>query len=170
MADKTNESTAVETVLSQLVLQGCIVTIDALLTQKHVAKTIVDAGGDYVMVVKENQPQLRADIELVFVQPPLGDQQQTAHTVDIGHGRIEQRTVTTSEALTGADSWPGLAQVFRLERQVTRKKTGEERTEVVYGIPSLGSAQPPPLHLLALVRGPVAYREQIPLGAGCDLR
>ena len=62
----------VETVLNQLVLQGRIVTMDALLTQKHVAQTIVDAGGDYVMVVKENQPQLRADIELVFVQPPWG--------------------------------------------------------------------------------------------------
>src|SRR5215468_5429433 len=61
--DKTNEITAVETVLEQLVLEGRIVTMDALLTQRHVAQTIVDKGGDYVMIVKENQPQLRADIE-----------------------------------------------------------------------------------------------------------
>jgi predicted transposase YbfD/YdcC len=40
--------------------------MDALLTQRHVAQTIVDKGGDYVMIVKDNQPQLRADIELVF--------------------------------------------------------------------------------------------------------
>jgi len=143
----------VETVLNQLVLQGRIVTMDALLTQKHVAQTIVDAGGDYVMVVKENQPQLRADIELVFVQPPWGDQHQTAHSVDMGHGRIEQRTITTSEALAGSDYWPGLAQVCRLERQVIRKKTGEERAEVVYGVTSLGSEQAPPARLLELVRG-----------------
>ena len=43
------------------------------------------------MIVKENQPQLRADIELVFMLPPAGDCQETARTVDIGHGRIEQR-------------------------------------------------------------------------------
>ena len=64
--DKTNEITHVETVLRQLVLQDRVVTMDALLTQRHVAQTIVDEGGDYVMIVKENQPQLRADIELVF--------------------------------------------------------------------------------------------------------
>lgn len=60
--DKTNEITQVETVLRQLVLKDRVVTMDALLTQRHVAQAIVDEGGDYVMTVKENQPQLRADI------------------------------------------------------------------------------------------------------------
>src|SRR4029453_7217483 len=58
--DKTNEITQVETVLRQLVLKDRVVTMDALLTQRHVAQTIVDTGGDYVMTVKENQPQLAA--------------------------------------------------------------------------------------------------------------
>src|SRR5205085_1589901 len=88
---KTKEITQVETVLRQIVLKARVVTMDALLTQRHVAQTIVDEGGDYVMIVKENQPQLRADIELVFMLPPAGDRQETARTVDIGHGRIEQR-------------------------------------------------------------------------------
>lgn len=61
--DKTNEITAVASLLCQLVLEGRIVTMDALLTQRHVAQAIVDKGGDYVMIVKENQPQLRADLE-----------------------------------------------------------------------------------------------------------
>jgi predicted transposase YbfD/YdcC len=151
--DKTNEITAVETILRQLVLEGRIVTMDALLTQRHVAQTIVDQGGDYVMIVKENQPQLRADIALVFAQPPWGDTQETAHTVDMGHGRIEQRTLTASAALAGVNAWPGLAQVFQLERQVTSKKTGEERDEVVYGVSSLGAERATPSQLLALVRG-----------------
>jgi predicted transposase YbfD/YdcC len=47
VADKTNEITAVETLLVQGVLQGRIVTMDALLTQKDVAQTIVDGGGDF---------------------------------------------------------------------------------------------------------------------------
>jgi predicted transposase YbfD/YdcC len=151
--DKTNEITAVETILAQLVLEGRIVTMDALLTQRHVAQRIVDKGGDYVMIVKDNQPQLRADIELVFTLPPLGDRQDTARTVDIGHGRIEQRNVTTSAALVGYSDWPGLAQVFELGRHVLIQKTGEERVEVVYGVTSLSPARATPGRLLALVRG-----------------
>jgi predicted transposase YbfD/YdcC len=129
--DKTNEITQVETVLHQLVLQDRVVTMDALLTQRHVAQTIVDEGGDYVMTVKEHQPQLRADIALIFTLPPVGDRQETARTVDIGHGRIEQRNITTSEALVGSSDWPGLAQVFELGRHVMDQKTGQERVEVV---------------------------------------
>ena len=151
--DKTNEITAVESLLCQLVLEGRIVTMDALLTQRHVAQIIVDQGGDYVMIVKDNQPQLRADIELVFTLPPAGDQQVTAHTVDIGHGRIEQRNITTSEALIGDSDWPGLAQVFELGRHVMFPKTGKERVEVVYGVTSLRPERATPERLLTLVRG-----------------
>jgi predicted transposase YbfD/YdcC len=150
---KTNEITQVETVLRQLVLKDRVVTMDALLTQRHVAQAIVDEGGDYVMIVKENQPQLRADIELVFTLPPVGDRQETARTVDIGHGRIEQRNITTSEALVGYSTWPGLAQVFELGRHVIIQKTGQERVEVVYGVTSLSSARATPGRVLDLVRG-----------------
>jgi predicted transposase YbfD/YdcC len=151
--DKTNEITQVETVLRQLVLPGRVFTMDALLTQRHVAQTIVDGGGDYVMIVKDNQPQLRADIELVFMLPPAGDRQESARTVDIGHGRIEQRNITTSAALVGYSTWPGLAQVFEIGRYVITQKTGEERVEVVYGVTSLRPERVTPGQLLAFVRG-----------------
>jgi predicted transposase YbfD/YdcC len=150
---KTNEITAVETVWRQLVLPERVLTMDALLTQRQVAQTIVDAGGDYVMVVKDNQPRLRADIELVFTLPPVGDRQDTARTVDIGHGRIEQRNITTSEALVGYSDWPGLAQVFEIGRHVITQKTGEEQVEVVYGVTSLRPERVTPGQLLAFVRG-----------------
>src|SRR5712691_2629661 len=150
--DKTNEITAVETLWCQLVLEGRMVTMDALLTQRRVAQTMVDKGGDDVMIVKDNQPQLRADIALVFALPPTGDRQETARTVDIGHGRIEQRTITTSEALVGYSDWPGLAQVFELGRYVITQKTTEERVEVVYGVTSLSPERGTPERLLELVR------------------
>ena len=159
--DKTNEIAAVESLLCQLVLEGRIVTMDALLTQRPVAQTIVDKGGDYVMIVKENQPRLLADIELVFTLPPLGDQQDTARTVDIGHGRIEQRNITTSKALVGYSDWPGLAQVFELGRHVITQKTGEERVEVVYGVTSLSPGRATPERLLALVRGQWQIENQL---------
>jgi predicted transposase YbfD/YdcC len=151
--DKTNEIKAVETVLEQIVLQGRMVTMDALLTQHHVAQTIVDKGGDYVMIVKDNQRQLKADIELVFTLPPWGDTQEHIRTVEAGHGRIESRNLTTSEALVGYSDWPGLAQVFEVGRQVIDKKTGKERVEIVYGVTSLPPDRAPAKRLLELVRG-----------------
>ena len=153
VAAKTNEITAVETVLGAIVLTGRIVTMDALLTQRQVAQTIVEAGGDYVMIVKDNQPQLKADIELVFTLPPAGDRQASVRTVDLGHGRIETRHLTTSEALVGYSTWPGLAQVFEVGRHVIIQKTGQERIEVVYGVTSLPAERATPARVLDLVRG-----------------
>ena len=72
--------------------------------------------------------------------------------MDAGHGRIEPRRLTTSTALVGNSDWPGLAQVFQLERSATRKKTGEQRHEVVSGVTSLGPDQAGPERLLGLVR------------------
>jgi hypothetical protein len=129
--DKTNAITAVETIVQQLVLEGRIVTMDALLTQRHIAQTMVEKGGDDVMIIKENQPRLRADIALVFLLPPVGDHHAAARAVDLGHGRIEQRHRTTSAALVGDSDWPGLAQVVALGRHVMCQKTGQERVEVV---------------------------------------
>jgi predicted transposase YbfD/YdcC len=153
VAAKTNEIKEVETVLRQIVLTGRVVTMDALLTQRQVAQTIVNAGGDYVMIVKENQPQLKADIELVFTMPPAGDRQESVRTVDVGHGRIETRNLTTSEALVGYSDWPGLAQVFEVGRHVITKKTGTEQVEVVYGATSLSPERATPGRVLERVRG-----------------
>lgn len=105
--DKTNASTQVETLRRQRVLPGRVCTMDALLPQRHVAQAIVDGGGDDVMIVKEHQPQLHADIALVCTLPPAGDRQPYAQTVDRGHGRIEQRHMTTREAVVGYTDGPG---------------------------------------------------------------
>lgn len=51
--------------------------------------------------------------------------------MDSGHGRIETRNFTTSEALVGDSDWPGLAQVFEVGRHVITQKTEKERVEVV---------------------------------------
>lgn len=152
--DRTNEIPVAVELLRHLVLEGRIVTMDALLTQRQIAQQIVDAGGDYVMVVKENQPQLLEDITTVFALAPMvGEQRTAAATVDLGHGRIEQRWLQTSNILAGYSDWPGLAQVFRLERHVILKKTGEVREEVVAGVTSLAPERADAARLLALVRG-----------------
>lgn len=150
--DKTNEITHALPLLRGLVLEGRILTMDALLTQRSIAQAIVEAGADYVMLAKANQPQLEADIALVFTEPPEDDPQSHAETIDRAHGRIEQRRLTLSSALADFSDWPGLKQVFRLERKTILRSTGEIRTETVHGLTSLDSTQAAAQRLLGLTR------------------
>lgn len=153
VADKTHEIPVLEDVLRQLVLEGRVITVDALLTQRAIAQHIVAGGGDYVMVVKGNQPQLHQEIHLLFQDvDALAEPMAAAETVDVGHGRIEQRRLTSSAALVGYNDWPGLAQVFQIERHVTMKASRVQRYDVVYGVTSLCPDQAGPERLLGLVR------------------
>jgi predicted transposase YbfD/YdcC len=152
--DKTNEIGAVPDLLIDLVIEGRVFTMDALLTQRPVAQTIIDGQGDYVMLVKDNHPTMRADIEFLFAEPQeaaLIDDRVT--TTDKAHGRLEVRTLQTSTALNDYLDWPGLEQAFRLDRKRTMLKTGEVRTETVYGLSSLSAQRAGAAQLLELTRG-----------------
>ena len=152
--DKTNEITQVPEVLKELVLKGWVVTGDALLTQRTIAETIVEGGGDYVLIAKGNQPELMADIRTVFEEAaPPGATLPVAETLEVGHGRIEQRRLTASSILAAYSYFPGLAQVFTITREVIEKKTGLSRQEVVFGLTSLTAPKASPAQLLTLVRG-----------------
>lgn len=152
--DKTNEIGAMPDLLADLVIADRVFTMDALLTQRQVAQTIDDGQGDYVMLVKDNQPTLRADIEYLFAEPDAEEFiEHSATTVDKGHGRLEVRTLQTSTALNDYLDWPGFQQVFRLDRKTTILKTGDIRTQTVYGLTSLLPQQVDAAQLLALTRG-----------------
>jgi len=155
--NQTNEIPIAEEVLKGLLLEGRlkgrIFTMDAILTQKEIAQTIVEGEGNYVMYVKGNQARLLEDIALMFEdETECGDTKTMAQTTDIGHGRIETRRITTSDGLVGYSHWPGLAQVFKLERDVIFKKSGQERKEVVYGVTSLSMKKADASRLLNLTR------------------
>ena len=77
----------------------------------------------------------------------------SATTYDVGHGRIEERCLTSSDALTGYSDWPGLHQVFKVERRFIHKRTGKVHQETVYGITSLTPQEADPNRLLRLIRG-----------------
>ena len=64
--DKSNEITAIPSLLRLLYLQGCIVTLDAMGCQKLIAAAIRAQGADYVLAVKENQPHLYAKLLELF--------------------------------------------------------------------------------------------------------
>lgn len=154
--DKTNEITAVQTILRGMLLEGRVITVDALLTQRAVAQTIVERGGDYVMVAKDNQPRLCQGIAAILSTPPhvagtLAPHQ--AQTVDLGHGRIERRRLIVRALLPGDSDWPGARQVFQVERRRLRVTTGEVSTEVTFGLTSLAAEDATPARLLTLLRG-----------------
>jgi predicted transposase YbfD/YdcC len=154
VGDKTNEIGVAVPLLRGLVVDGRVFTMDALLTQHAIARAIVEGKGDYVMLVKGNQPALLREIELVFAEPPEDDDQPSVQAVDRGHGRVDYRRLTASSALVGYSDWPGLQQVFRVDRTTIQRKTGEVRAETVYGVTSLDRAHAPVERLLRLTRHP----------------
>ena len=154
VADKTNELSAIHKILTGLLLTGRVITTDALHTQRAFARAALDAGGDYLMFDKDHQPQLREDIATLFQEPQVvAETLTTARTLDPGHGRIEERRLTASWALIDYTDWPGLQQVFQLERTVTIKKTRRQRHEVVYGVTSLSPQRADTARQLQYVRG-----------------
>lgn len=152
--DSTNEIGQMDDLLASLVLEGRVITADSLLTQREIAQSILDSGGDYLLPVKDNQPCLREDIALVFAASKLlKDTITTARTVDQHGGRIEERRLRASTALCGYVDWPGHQQVLEVERTITDKGSGEARTEVAYAITSLPVERATARQLLKLWRG-----------------
>jgi len=151
--DKTNEITAIHTVLKGLVLTGRIITVDALLTQRPIAQGIVEKGGDYVMVAKDNQSKLRQTIEAVLATPShLAAPIKTASTTESTCGFQDQRHLHLRALLPGDCDWPHAQQVFRLDRRRVRKATGEVQTETIVGITSLAAQDVDARDILQLVR------------------
>ena len=140
---KENEIVAAPTVLAQLDLTGVLLTGDAMFTQRALSIQMVEAGGDYLWMVKDNQPSLRNDIERLFApeyvragwSAPAVDF-TTAHTLECGHGRIEERILTASSLLADYSDWPYLAQVFKLEYRTTELCTGKVTHAIRYGVTS----------------------------------
>jgi len=156
---KENEIVAAPVLLQQLDLTGLLITRDAMFTQRALSIQIVEGGGDYLWMVKDNQPSLRDDIELLFEDecvsagwsaPPLDF--TSARTLDAGHGRSEERVVTVSSLLADYTDWPYLAQVFKLEYSAIDKQSGEVVTALRYGVTSAPASVLNAERLLAAVR------------------
>jgi predicted transposase YbfD/YdcC len=148
-ADKGEaEVTVAPALLARVAWPGRVLTGDALFCQRHRCQQVLAAGGEYLLLVKENQPTLYEDLRLLFDPPPslaalpLLDQRE-ARTVDRGHGRRDDaRQLVASTDLNGYVDWPGLAQVLRLTR--TWGEHGVTKQALHYGITSLRPEVGPP--------------------------
>ncbi len=151
---KEHEIPAASALIAGRDLRGCVVTADALHTQRQWCRTVRAQGGDYVLIAKKNQRSLREDIALLFAGAwPAWLEQCSATTVNKGHGRIEVRHIRASTELNAylAAQWTDVGQVFQIERDVVRQ--GKATHELVGGLTSLPAASVGPEELLGLVRG-----------------
>jgi predicted transposase YbfD/YdcC len=131
---KSNEITAIPILLDVLDIEGSIITIDAMGTQKKIADKIYQANGDYILSLKANHPTLFQDVKTWF------DSQQTAdilplpleHTTEAGHHRIEVRkywafSLSQLPPLHQSSQWAGFQTVIAVERiRHLRTKTTHE--------------------------------------------
>ena len=140
--DKSNELTAIAELLKVIDIHGCIVTIDAMGTQKEIAKQIVEQDGDYVLGLKGNQGNLFEDVQQIFARAQSQDFKDIDNdyyeTLDAGHGRIEKRrywSLGQVEWLIDAEKWAQFSSIAMVES--IRQCDGETSREVRYYISSL---------------------------------
>jgi predicted transposase YbfD/YdcC len=154
--EKSNEITAIPELLKILAISGCIVTVDAIGTQTNIAKTVIEAGADYVLSVKENQGHLYEDISTLFAVDQAQNFKYAAFdyekTTNKGHGRMDIRecwSTSNPEYLSlirNSESWVGLKSIAMVVR--TRIVDGVEIRRVRFYITSLPSDAKRLLHIV----------------------
>ncbi len=137
--EKSNEITAIPELLTLLDLEGCLVTIDAIGTQRAIAAQIVDQQADYALALKENQGTLYENVKDSFTLAQKdqfrGIEHQFHETMEKDHGRLEIRKhwiIDDLEHLSYLDpegKWQGLSAIgmVRAERRIGPEISTETR-------------------------------------------
>lgn len=121
---KSNEIPAVQQLIKMLKLKGCVVVADALNCQKDTAKAILGQGADYLLSVKDNQPNLKKDIEDYVQDEQLRKSMKTLTVHEKNRERIEKRTAFVTDDISWLDpdgNWAGLHCIGAINTQFTTK-------------------------------------------------
>ena len=137
--EKSNEITAIPSLLDVLSLKGCVITIDAMGCQTKIAKKIIDKKADYMLAVKENQSALLENItdSFRFIKPA-----STFTQTECDHGRVETRTcsvINDLDMIENQTKWEKLKTIIRIESERYIKASGKTEKEIRYYISSLHS-------------------------------
>lgn len=134
--EKSNEITAVPELLDMLFIEGCIVTVDALNSQKKTIEKIVKKKADYVVALKSNHKTLHDEVVDYFLDAEAGgfkdDTIQYHQSIEKGHGRIEERRYyysTDIEWMDARKEWLGMKGIGMVIRkvQINEKETVEKQ-------------------------------------------
>jgi predicted transposase YbfD/YdcC len=141
-AEKSNEITAIPELLRLVDINGTIITIDAMGTQKAIAKQIIDSGADYVLALKGNQETLHLAVINYIDEQSQNDfadvKARRLITEETGHGREEIRSyiqMPVPETLPELELWKGLKSIGMATLACVRD--GKETIETRYYISSL---------------------------------
>lgn len=140
--EQSTEPTAVPELLGLLELKGCIVTLDALNTQKEIARQIREQKGDYVLALKGNHPTLRGEVAALF-QSVRQDRTvnftiSQSESIEGEHGRIETRhywSINAPDWLPGFEDWTDLQSLILVEAK--REIKDQVSTQLRYYLSSL---------------------------------
>lgn len=140
--EKTNEIPIFQQMLDYLDVQGKVITADAMHCQRETCRKIIEKKGDYVLGLKNNQPNFYSDVSLYFSDAELSKGMKCYETLEKNKNRLERRVcrkLTDLSWLNCRDSWCGLRCVFSIERTV---ETENKRTqETSYYISSLDESE-----------------------------
>ena len=122
---KSNEIPAVQALLEELDISGCIIVADALNCQKNTAKAAISKGADYLLSVKDNQPRLKQDIADYIGDDALRKTMDTASQTEKSRDRIEKRSAFATQEtgwLFGREEWEGLKCIGAVHTEFETKK------------------------------------------------
>ena len=141
-AEKSNEITAIPELLRLVDIQGVIITIDAMGTQKEIAGQIIDSKADYVLALKGNQEKLHQAVIDYFGEHLENDFAEVAarqhETTEQTHGRTDRRIYTqvpVPKDFASKEAWAGLTSMGMVVRHC--QANGNEEVDVRYYISSL---------------------------------
>ena len=146
---KTNEIPVGQSLLKLMNLKNCVVTADALHTQKLTCKTIMEQGGNYVLGLKGNHSSLLEEAALCFTDEEVKKARKSkgkkapfyVEESDKAHNQIEKRRYYMIKAYheprDKEDVWKGLRSYIRVEKGTENLVTGKKCTEIRYYISSL---------------------------------
>lgn len=145
--EKSNEITAIPKLLKMLHLKDCVVTIDAMGTQKEIASTIIAQRADYILSLKRNHEtfydevkELMEDTETLLLLKKEGAKLECYIDEDRDHGRVEKRTCVVLQKTDWYREdwqWEGLKTLIMVERHRKESKDSEFTTERHFYISSL---------------------------------
>jgi predicted transposase YbfD/YdcC len=143
---KSNEITAIPELLQLLLIKGCIVTIDAMGCQTHIAEQILKQGGDYLLTLKGNHTKAYTAVKQHFHQDiehhlPRRNENNFFDALDDSHGRLVRRrvwTMTDLAPLPELAKWPGLQAVIAVETIRTAHQQAPVISDYRFYISSLG--------------------------------
>ncbi len=123
--DKSNEIPAVQELLNELNIKGCMIVADALNCQKETAEIVVRGKADYLLCVKYNQPNLKKDIEEYIKDENLQKSIDIISKTEKNRGRKERRTAYTTNDIKWLENrkdWSGLVCIGAVHTEFESKK------------------------------------------------